>query len=195
MSLTPPVPRRPLHTRTIICEGWLREDGLFDIEARIVDQKAYRYDEPWRGVREPGSHQHAMSVRLTVDEALVVRGIEVSSEDAPYPNCREAHPNYQSLIGASIASGWRKRVQECVGGVRGCTHIRELLFPMATVAFQAVGGSRFHGVITGPAPAADSTGKRPYYLEGCVGWALDGPVVARLHPEYAVPREGEATKA
>jgi hypothetical protein len=34
MSLPAPAPRRHLHTRVISCEGYEREDGLFDIEAR-----------------------------------------------------------------------------------------------------------------------------------------------------------------
>jgi hypothetical protein len=37
MPLAPSsAPRKRLHTRRISYEGWQREDGLFDIEARIV---------------------------------------------------------------------------------------------------------------------------------------------------------------
>ena len=46
MPLPAPAPRKHLHTRTIKCEGYEREDGLYDIEAQIVDQKAYAVDEP-----------------------------------------------------------------------------------------------------------------------------------------------------
>ena len=59
MTLSAPAPRRPLHNRTIVCEGFQREDRLFDIEARIVDTKAYAYTEPMRGHREPGDPVHA----------------------------------------------------------------------------------------------------------------------------------------
>ena len=37
MPLTPPVPRERLHTRNIVCDGYRRGDGLFDIEARLVE--------------------------------------------------------------------------------------------------------------------------------------------------------------
>ena len=32
-------PRKPLHTRRITYEGFLREDGLFEMEAELVDTK------------------------------------------------------------------------------------------------------------------------------------------------------------
>ncbi len=38
-----PVSRQRLHVRRIVYEGWQREDGLFDIEARLVDTKDHDY--------------------------------------------------------------------------------------------------------------------------------------------------------
>ena len=73
MALSPPAPRRHLHTRTISCEGYEREDGLFDIEARIVDQKTYDVTEPFRGHRKAGQHVHDMQLRMTLDRDMVVR--------------------------------------------------------------------------------------------------------------------------
>ena len=35
-------------------EPFERDDGLWDIEAQIVDTKTYAYDEPFRGRREVG---------------------------------------------------------------------------------------------------------------------------------------------
>jgi hypothetical protein len=186
MSLSSPAPRRPLHTRTIVCEGFQRDDGLFDIEARIVDTKAYRYSEPYRGDRPPGSHVHDMVVRLTVGEDMVVREVEVSMPSAPYPTCQNAPPNFRGLVGATIGGGWRRAVQESVGGPRGCTHVRELLFPMATVAFQTIGGWRAQND-DGPRISPMQRAGRPYYIDGCIAWAADGEVVAKLHPEHARP--------
>jgi hypothetical protein len=190
MSLSPPpVSRRPLHTRNIVCDGFVRDDGLFDLEARILDTKAYRYTEPERGVREPGDPVHDMWVRLTVDAQMVVHAIEVAMPATPYGVCQGAKPNFQGLVGATIGGGWRKAVQQAVGSVRGCTHVRELLFPMATVAFQTIGGWRARSD-DGPRPEPMHRGGRPYYIDGCHAWAADGEVVARLHPEHAVPRGG-----
>lgn len=183
MSLSAPVERTPLHTRTIVCHGFKRADGHYDIEASIIDVKAYQYTEPFRGVREPGSHVHEMCVRLTVGEDMVVKGIEVSMPATPYPACQTAKPNFQGLIGVTVGGGWRRAVQECVGNVRGCTHVRELLFPMATVAFQTIGGWPVAG--EEPKLAPIKRAEKPRVIDGCIAWASDGEVVAKLHPEFA----------
>ena len=176
MSLSPSAPRRHLHTRTIKCEGYEREDGLFDIEAQIVDQKAYDVDEPYRGHRPAGAHVHDMQVRLTLDQAMTVRAIEATTNHAPYDICPNVAPGYQALVGAKIGAGWRKAVTEAVGRTKGCTHITELLMPMATVAFQTMGNWK-----SSPG-TAENPGQKPHFIDGCHAWASDGPVVKRLFP-------------
>lgn len=180
MSLGNPAPRRHLHTRTIRCEGYERDDGLFDVEAQIVDQKSYETDEPFRGRRPAGMPVHDMQVRLTLDKSMTVRAIEAVTNHAPYDVCPSVSPGYQALVGARIGAGWRKAVAEAVGRTKGCTHITELLMPMATVAFQTMGSWK-------PEPKAESAappGKKPYFIDGCRAWASDGPVVQRLYPMY-----------
>ncbi|HUX26531.1 MAG TPA: DUF2889 domain-containing protein, partial [Burkholderiales bacterium] len=132
MNLPPPAPRRHKHTRKISCEGYQREDGLWDIEARIVDTKPFAYHEPFRGLRTPGEAVHDMALRLTIDNDMVVRDIEVAMMSVPYGPCSSALPAFKRLIGKKIGAGWRRAVQECVGGTKGCTHLRELLLPAAT---------------------------------------------------------------
>ena len=183
MSLSPAAPRRHLHTRTITCEGYEREDGLFDIEARIVDTKTYAVDEPYRGHREAGMHVHDMQLRLTLDREMVVRDIEVATNDAPYDSCFTVAQAYKGLIGARVGGGWRRAVNEAVGGTKGCTHLRELLMPAATVAFQTIGGwPRAGQAATASRPDTDPARKKPYFIDGCKAWASDGPVVERLFP-------------
>lgn len=172
MSLSPPAPRRHLHTRTIQCQGYERDDGLFDIEAQIIDQKAYDVDEPYRGHRPAGAHVHDMQVRLTLDRAMTVRAIEATTNHAPYDICPGVAPAYQRLVGAKIGAGWRKAVTEAVGRTKGCTHITELLMPMATVAFQTMGNWK----------SSPQDGAKPHFIDGCHAWASDGPVVKRLFP-------------
>ena len=174
MPLSAASPRRHLHTRTIKCEGYERDDGLFDIEAQIVDQKAYAVDEPMRGHRPAGAHVHDMQVRLTLDRAMTVRGIEVTTNHAPYDVCPNVAPGYQKLVGARIGAGWRKAVTEAVGRTRGCTHISELLMPMATVAFQTMGNWK----------TAGEGGKKPHFIDGCHAWSSEGPVVKKLFPLF-----------
>jgi hypothetical protein len=178
MSLSEPAPRRHLHTRAISCEGYEREDGLFDIEARIIDQKTYDTEDPYRGKRAAGMHVHDMQVRLTLDRGFVVRAIEVTTNKAPYDVCPSVAPGYQKLVGARIGAGWRKAVTEAVGRTKGCTHISELLMPVATVAFQTMGNWK------ADQNKAASEMKKPGFIDGCKAWASDGPVVQKLFPMF-----------
>ena len=183
MSLPAPAPRKHLHTRTIKCEGYEREDGLFDIEASIVDQKTYEVDEPYRGHRPAGAHVHDMQLRLTLDRQMTVRDIEVTTNHAPYDVCPTVAPGYKALVGAKVGGGWRKAVTEAVGRTKGCTHITELLMPAATVAFQTMGSwPKDAPVATEAHP--DKAPKKPYFIDGCKAWASDGPVVHRLFPMH-----------
>jgi len=185
MSLSAPAARRHMHTRTIRCEGFEREDGLWDIEARIIDTKAYAVTEPYRGRREAGMHVHDMELRLTLDRDMVVKDIEVTTNEAPYDPCFTVAPAYKGLIGAKIGGGWRKAVNENVGGTKGCTHLRELLMPAATVAFQTMGSWPKAGdVATEDNPSRAEA--RPYFLDGCKAWSSDGEVVAKLFPLHHV---------
>ncbi len=185
MALPPPLPRTHHHTRTIHCEGYRRDDGLWDIEARIVDTKPYDCMEfdPDRGMRPAGTPVHDMQVRLTLDDQMTVRDLQVAMNAHPYGDCTQAIPSFDTLVGARIGPGWRRAVSEAVGGERGCTHVRELLMPMATVAFQTLGGSR-------PPDAAESRtrapAQRPYFIGGCRAWRADGEQVARFYPEFHV---------
>jgi Protein of unknown function (DUF2889) len=181
MPLPSPAPRKHLHTRTITCEGYERDDGLYDIEAQIIDRKTYDVDEPYRGHRPAGAHVHDMQVRLTLDKSMTVQKIAATTNHAPYDVCPEVAPGYQRLVGAKIGAGWRKAVAEAVGRTRGCTHITELLMPMATVAFQTMGSWPKGGKVATEAQP-DHSAKKPYFIDGCHAWASDGPVVKRLFP-------------
>jgi hypothetical protein len=189
MGLSSPAPRRHLHTRTIRCEGYERDDGLFDIEASIVDQKTYPVEEPYRGRREAGQHVHDMQVRLTLDREMTVRAIEVATNEAPYDPCFTVAPAFQSLVGAKIGGGWRRAVQDAAGGTKGCTHLKELLMPAATVAFQTIGSWPKAGKVATEA-APDTAKKKPYFIDGCKAWAADGPVVERLFPLHYRKKSG-----
>ena len=201
MDLPQPALRRHMHTRTIHCEGFRRDDGLWDIEARIIDMKTFAYREPIRGDRGAGDHVHNMIVRLTITDDLVVRDVQVAMPATPYPTCLQAMPAYQGLIGKRIGQGWRRAVQECVGGTKGCTHVRELLFPMATVAFQTVigwresdgNGSVDDGATIPPAHTDDT--ELPHFIDGCKGWARNGEVVAKLYPRFHRPDPVSAPSA
>ena len=67
MPLLPPTaPRVRLHQRQVTLDGYKRADGMWDLEAHLVDCK----DQTYRlasGVRQPGEAVHDLWVRVTID--------------------------------------------------------------------------------------------------------------------------------
>ena len=186
MPLSPPADREKLHTRTIEMHGYRRADGLFDIEARLTDTKSYEFSNHDRGVIEPGVPLHGMLARMTVSEDMVITAFEAVTEHGPYAICPSAAPNFARLAGLRIGRGFVKAANERVGGVHGCTHLRELLGQMGTVAFQTLYAVRMRNpAAPAPdAPNATETASRPVMLGTCLAYAPDSPVVQRQWPAF-----------
>ena len=137
MPLTPAENRELRHTRVVTCHGYKRDDGLWDIEGRIVDTKPYRFENRDRGGWiEADEPLHDMSIRLTVTIELEVVDVEAVIDGSPYNYCKSVTSVARNLIGMSIAPGWTQKSKIAMGANRGCTHLTELLGPVATTAIQ-----------------------------------------------------------
>ncbi len=188
MSLPPAAARRHLHTRSIRCEGFERADGLYDIEASIVDTKPVAIDFPKRRRVEAGVPIHSMQLRLTIDDSLQVRDIEVNTDAAPHASCFSVAPAYQTLIGANLGRGFRRAVEQAVGGTKGCTHLKELLMPAASAAFQTLAGTPKQLQKFSP-ESVDPDAPVPFFVDACKGWARDGAAVQKFYPMYYKKKE------
>ena len=187
MPLSPPRPRQHLHTREIDIKGYYREDGLWDIEANITDKKTYTYEKLTPGIVAAGHPVHDMSLRLSVDSTFTVREVEAVMNEQPYTVCSDVLGNFQRLIGLTIGPGWNKKAREAVGGVAGCTHIAELLGPMATAAFQTLAGDYAQQLMAetlGENHQQEGEGKAPFMLNGCYAWRPESEVVKTLYPDF-----------
>ena len=175
MPLSAPVPRKTSHIRRVTYQGYEREDGLWDMEAELHDSKAH--DVPsfrHQGVRLAGDPIHHMWLRVTIDRQLVVHAIEAAMDAHPLQDCPQARPALQGMVGACMARGWRQAIAQHMGGVASCTHLRELLFNMATAAFQTL-------------PAAFGGGDPdtpPRHLGQCTGWDFEGNGVKEYFPQF-----------
>ena len=134
MAFSDPAPRRHVHTRAIHYRGYEREDGLWDIEAHMTDTKTYQFRNDWRGEVKVGEPLHEMLLRVTIDDSFTIKDIEAATEHSPFEMCPSITPNYEKVIGIQMGRGWRQKVRMQVGGTNGCTHLTELLYPMATAA-------------------------------------------------------------
>ncbi len=56
--------------------GYLRDDGLWDLEGELIDEKSYTYADRDRGPLPAGRPMHHMRVRLTVDHFFAIHAAE-----------------------------------------------------------------------------------------------------------------------
>jgi hypothetical protein len=159
--------RRPVHTRRIECVGFERSDGLFDIEGRMVDTKAD-------------------------DANLIFKVVPAAHTDAaPSRYCAEINAAYDCLKGLTIGAGFMKEVKSRLTGTRGCTHLSELLGPIATTAIQTLMGLRGTGRLKREPPdepdRAGTTVALPM-TDTCYAWRADGEVV-----RFVLQRKREAS--
>ncbi|WP_245988771.1 DUF2889 domain-containing protein [Tepidicella xavieri] len=173
--MSTPAPRRPMHTRRVEYRGYLRDDGLWDIEGELHDSKPHAFEIQGEGRWEAGQPVHHMRIRVTLDASMVVRAIEAVMESFPHAPCPQALAPMQRMVGTRMGAGWRKAIEQHLGGIQGCTHLRELLYNMATAAFQTMAEVSF-------APPAD--GRPPAHLGKCLAWDFDSPVTEKVYPMF-----------
>ena len=199
MPLSPPKPREHLHTRNVQCRGYEREDGLWDIEGHIVDTKTYAFDNSWRGHVTPGMPVHEMWIRLTIDDRMVIREVEATTDAGPFRVCPDITPNFKRLEGERIGPGFTRRVRELVGGRNGCTHIVEMLGQVATTGFQTLVRKRIRDERAAKEARAQKTDaqpddapppprKKPMIIDTCHALSSEGDIVKKEWPEFYTGR-------
>ena len=177
--LPAPATREAVHTRSIVCRSFRREDGLVDVDGRFIDTRPYAYDSPWRGRCQPGSALHNMQLRLTINRERQIVALVSAMPATPYEGCAEVNPNFQALVGLSMARGFRKALREKLDGVAGCTHVLALLDAMAAAAMQS-----FASIANAPRLPGQPEPVRVFSLaalvNSCYSYREDGPVMQRM---------------
>ena len=181
MPLPPPDARRPLHSRAISFEGFVRADGLWDMEGRLVDRKSHDYLNHRGECRPAGEAIHDMSVRLTLTDQRVVTAACASMAVVPYSSCTDVQQGVQALVGARIGEGWKQTVRERLPMALSCTHLSELLVAMATAVYQtqSMGKDPDH---SNPWPALAELTVAPHFVDKCHSWQRDGEVARAVFP-------------
>jgi hypothetical protein len=187
MPLSPAAAREHIHTRSIDCRGYRRTDGLWDVEAHLTDIKTYGFDNHFRGELPAGQPVHDMWLRITVDDRLVIHAVEAVTDASPYAACPGITPNFQRLKGLRIYPGFQKQVRDRLGGIEGCTHLVDLLGPLATTAYQTVFPWRAREQeqrLAREGKAPERPARRPKLIDSCRAFASDGEVVRRYWPDF-----------
>ncbi len=176
--------RKLLHTRNIEVRGFIRPDKIYEIEGHVKDIRSNKYKNKWTEV-PPGLPMHHMQARLAVDKNYIVREIEVVSDSHPYPGiCNKVVSNFDVLVGCKIGGGWKKAIKEKLGGIKGCTHISELLLvPIATTAYLTI-------YLDNNDVAIDDSIEeiKPGFIDSCFALDSKGIVVERQWSKFSTKK-------
>lgn len=179
MPLPPAAATRQLkHRRSIDVQVFARGDGLWEVDATLVDTKT-RTIAMAQGDRPAGTPIHDMLLRLVVDEKLNI--VEAGSETRwmPYEAiCSEHGDIYGRLVGLNLLKDFRKRLRERTGGVLGCTHITELAQTLPTAVVQA-----FAGEVIDTRGTGDGA-QQPFQIDRCHALRADGEAVRLYYPRW-----------
>ena len=175
------VGRELTHTRRVRYEGYKRADGLWDIEAHLTDIKNHDFRLK-TGVRRAGQPVHSMWVRISIDSKLNIVGAAASSDAVPYPGgCETIAPAYRGLIGLNLLKDFKRRSREMLGGVKGCTHLTEMLDGLPTAAIQTFAGEM---------PEEREGGGKPFQLDQCHALETTTETVKRWYPKWHRKKSG-----
>jgi hypothetical protein len=119
-----------------------------------------------------------MWVRVTIDDDFVVHDAVAVTDHSPFSMCPEAAGPMTALKGLRIGAGWNAEVRRRLGGAKGCTHLVELLGPLATTAYQSL----VHVRLSKP-DVVDETG-RPVKIDSCYAYASQRDLVRDRWPEF-----------
>jgi hypothetical protein len=173
--------REVLHYRTIEMQGSSRADGLFEVEGRVLDRKTTTFGPNLSGrLLQPMEPLHSMGVRIVFDDQMGVMEISSFTDAAPHPSCDAGGAALQSLVGLRMTAGWGKEVRDRLPSANCCTHLKELLMPLATVAFQTLSELRL-------ARRGDPADWGLDRVDTCHAMAASGDIVRRYWPELHRP--------
>lgn len=177
MSL-PPSPRELRHHRQIDLRFYHRADGLYEVEGTLTDRKTVPFrrqlcdaDTP------PGEAIHDITVTLVLDSAMRIHDATAKMRSTPFAICPQAENTLSPLIGLTMAKGWNKSVRALLSGAQSCTHIMELMGPLATTAYQGLAPMRL-AIINAP----ENESQRLAKVDSCYAYSASRDVVAQLWP-------------
>lgn len=175
--------RQLVHTREIVCNGYARGDGLFDIESTMRDTSTRGTDLFFKQLAA-GEAIHEMRVVVTVDAALTILHIEAHTDAAPTRHCADSNAGYGRLKGLTIGPGFTSKAKALVGGVQGCTHLTELLGPLGTTAVQTLLASQRDSGALMARIKGDRPLPKPRFADSCQAYRSGGEVMKVVWPAH-----------
>jgi len=183
-----------VHTRQIICRGYRRKDGLWQIEASVADEKGQTVAFKSRPNVLAGELIHHLSLCVVIDDDYQIRDATAKTMTAPWPMCADIAADYRKLIGLRIGPGFTRAVRERLGGTLGCTHLTDLLGQIGNTYMQASWPDRVaRQRLVSEDPRQWPDTRTLSFVDACHAWRKDGPVLAGEYPQLA--GDDESAKA
>lgn len=180
-------PRQLKHRRTFTFEVYERDDGLWDIDAQMLDHKTHDIvlaDKP----RYAGEALHDMVVRITLDVNMTIVAALVKTQNSPYITiCPNINSKYQRLVGLNVLKDFRLAIKERFSKTDGCTHLSELINSLPTVAVQGIGFEVMKR--TREKVENDEGAGKPFQIDQCHAFKSDSEVVRLYYPKWYEPSE------
>ena len=182
------VTREELHYRRIDFRGFRRSDGLFEIEARLTDRKTHDFEPPSGARKVPaGDFIHDHGLRVAFGDDMVIREITTAIRAYPYRECPGGGETLQSLVGLRIGPGWNSELRRRLPAGDTCTHLKEMMIPLASAAFQTL-----YSVRTGGVNDVNAQG-RPSKIDSCYAYGTSRELVRLNWPTFHQPAHRPAS--
>lgn len=178
------VSREELHFRRVDMRGYRRSDGLYEVTGQITDRKTHEFKSP-NGSRvvPAGEAVHDMGVTLVYDTDMLVHEVHAFTSAAPYGDCFDAGPTLQVLKGLRMAGGWGSEVRKRLGGAKSCTHLMDILIPMATTAYQTL------TMVRAGRPDVLTPEGKPVKIDSCYAYGANRSLVKGKWPAFYIQPE------
>jgi hypothetical protein len=115
------------------------------------------------------------------DGDMVIREIDTAIRAYPYRECSQGGEALQALVGLRIGPGWSSEVRKRLPSGDTCTHLKEMLIPLASAAYQAMHSVRLHQVND-----VDASG-RPLKIDSCYAYGASRELVLQRWPAFHRP--------
>jgi hypothetical protein len=153
-----------------------RQDGLYEAEAHLVDTKPFSFQRLNQPASTPaGQALHDFWIRLVLDDQHTVHAVQVASDVTAFSHCGGATAFLSTLVGARVGKGWSKILRERLAREDNCTHLVELLQPLASAALLGIRGAR-------PFAERFPPGGEPTQIDSCYAWSAERELIKSLWP-------------
>ncbi|MBM4312947.1 MAG: DUF2889 domain-containing protein [Deltaproteobacteria bacterium] len=163
------------HTRSIQVTTYERDGKRIIVEGVLKDER-FQESHVITGETFPSGVVHHMAIRLLVDcSTLLIEAVDVDLIAVPREACRETIDCLSQIRGLTVTKGFTAKVKKMAGGVRGCTHLVELILAMAPAVIQGFGAHQ------SSKPQHFDAGHAKlmvqFLVNTCRIWREDGPLV------------------